>query len=141
MQDAGRLLVRDPPEGSAAAKYIQEHGNAGLVTYNELLLDTAKKCDNFSGAAIAGVARAAASHALERAVNEFSQTINDGSDHAKRSSINDCLVRIEDFSEAIADVEESMGDSDFTDDEKEVDKATDEITPAINNDDGERENE
>ena len=129
MHKAGRLLVSNPPADSAAANYIRQNPypeGIELVSYEDLLLDIAQRCDDFSGAAIAGVARAAASHALERAVNEFSETVaGDGrsSDASGRSStsINDCLVTIEDFLEAIADVQESMGDSDYTEDEEDKD--------------------
>lgn len=66
---------------------------------------------------MAGVARAAASHALERAVNGFSQQIADASSDAqstKAAAIIDCLVTRDDFLEAVEDVLESMGDSDFS---------------------------
>ena len=43
-----------------------------VLSYEDLLTKLAEGCDGFSGAAIAGVARAAASRALERAVAEFS---------------------------------------------------------------------
>lgn len=69
---------------------------------------------------MAGVARAAASHALERAVNEFSQQIADESSEAqstKAAAIIDCLVTRDDFLEAVKDVLESMGDSDFSEDD------------------------
>jgi SpoVK/Ycf46/Vps4 family AAA+-type ATPase len=85
-----------------------------------LLEDIAKKCEGYSGAAIAGVARAAASHALERAVNEFSERAN-GSSGQPTSSIMDCLVKREDFYCAVEDVLTSMGNSDHSEEEGEDD--------------------
>jgi SpoVK/Ycf46/Vps4 family AAA+-type ATPase len=83
-------------------------------------MDVAKECEGFSGAALAGVARAAASHALERAVTEFSQHIisADGST-ASAGDLVDCLVTRADFNEAVADVLDSMGSSDHSDDDDE----------------------
>lgn len=89
-----------------------------LPTYLGLLEDLARKCEGFSGAALAGVARAAASHALERAVNDFSEHANGGSDRLGTSSIMDCLVTSEDFHLAIEDVRASMGNRDHSDDEE-----------------------
>jgi SpoVK/Ycf46/Vps4 family AAA+-type ATPase len=104
MHAAGRLLVRDAPEGCAASRY----SNKGLPSYDELLQTLAVECDGFSGALLAGVARAAASHALERAVEEFTL-------HAEKGSLlEDCVVTKEDFTSAIQDVKNSIGNSDFT---------------------------
>ena len=95
--------------------------------------EIARNCEGFSGAALAGVARAAASHALERAVNEFSrfQEVN-GSETAGEGSaapsIMDCIVTFDDFDEAVADVSASMGNSDYADesdaDEEKADGST-----------------
>jgi SpoVK/Ycf46/Vps4 family AAA+-type ATPase len=85
--------------------------------------EIAAKCDGYSGAALAGVARAAASHALERAVDEFSQTLNGQSSNAP--SIMDCLVTSDDFDEAIEDVLQSMGNSDFSDEEEKENEEDD----------------
>lgn len=76
----------------------------------------AAKCDGFSGAALAGVARAAASHALERAVDEFSRNLNGA---MSAPSIMDCLVTMTDFNEAMDDVLQSMGNSDYAEDGEE----------------------
>lgn len=64
-----------------------------------------------SGASLAGVARAAASHALERVVDEFSSTYSQNEEAS--SSMMDCLVTQEDFDGAIKDVHESSGDADW----------------------------
>lgn len=77
--------------------------------------DIAQQCEGFSGAALAGVTRAAASHALERAVGEFSLN-GDGS---SGNSMMNCLVTPADFKEAVADVKTSMGTSDYADDTEE----------------------
>lgn len=77
-----------------------------LPSYLDLLEDIAEQCKGYSGAALAGVARAAASHALERAVNTFSEHAN--------GSMMDCLVTREDFESAVADVLTSMDNSDHS---------------------------
>ena len=81
---------------------------------------------NWANAALAGVARAAASHALERAVNDFAQQVN-GNEHggSTASSIMDTLVRVEDFFEAIVDVKSSMGSHDHSDDEDSSENPSD----------------
>jgi len=100
----GRLLVRDAPGGSSAAR----QANDGMLTYEGLLLSLAEQCEGFSGASLAGVCRAAASHALERAVEEFTQ-------HPENSSLQrDCVVTEKDFTSAVQDVLNGLGDSDWT---------------------------
>ena len=93
------------------------------MTYDQLAKKLAIASDGFSGAAIAGVARAAASRALERAVSsQFSiDEHNNGSDDDNDttippSTIMDCLVTQDDFYQAINDVRESMGTHDHTED-------------------------
>mmetsp|Transcript_22171 Transcript_22171/g.30867 ORF Transcript_22171/g.30867 Transcript_22171/m.30867 type:complete len:679 (+) Transcript_22171:88-2124(+) len=112
MYNAGRVLVKDAPQGTAAARRLEKDGDDRVLTYDELLDLLAVECDGMSGAMIAGVARAAASHALERAVCNFSE--HDG------TSIMDCLVTQSDFEKAIEDVFNSSGDTDF---EEESDTA------------------
>jgi len=119
MQDAGRLLVRDPPKGTAAEKYYHEHTASYILSFDELMEDIAKKCDGYSGAALAGVSRAAASHALERAVGEISSGVNGSSSGG--NNIMDCIVTPEDFVEAIADVKTTMTAEDYSDLEKAED--------------------
>ena len=77
------------------------------------MLKLAQDSDGFSGAAIAGVARAAASHALERAVEEQQSNSN--------ADIMNCLVTQEDFYDAIDDVRGGMGNHDHTDDDDDDD--------------------
>jgi len=110
MFTAGRLQVNDPPPNSPAALQLENMENSKLLSYEELLMKLATLTDTFSGAAIAGVARAAASRALERAVGQFS----DNNESGEISSIMDCLVTQDDFYEAIDDVRESMGTHDNT---------------------------
>jgi len=105
MYNAGRVLVKDAPEGTAAARRLEKNGDGRVLTYDELLELLAVECDGMSGAMIAGVARAAASHALERAVCNFSEQ--------EGTSIMDCLVTQSDFEKAIEDVFNSSGDTDF----------------------------
>lgn len=78
-----------------------------VPSYEELLSEIARDCEGFSGASLAGVARAAASHALERSVNGFSMSPSDS------ESMLDCLVTKEDLLLAIMDVNASSGDSDW----------------------------
>ena len=105
MMESGRLLVSDPPPSTAAARVLESGAlsdeERGLLLSFEQLVDLlAVESDGFTGASLAAVARAAASHALERAVME----IQDG------GSISDCLVTQEDFELAIDDCIESEGD-------------------------------
>jgi SpoVK/Ycf46/Vps4 family AAA+-type ATPase len=89
-----------------------------VSSYSELLEEIATECDGYSGAALAGVARAAASHALERAVVEFSEYAN--------GSMMDCLVTKEDFKSAVADVLTSTDNSDFSEVSYQEDRSDDE---------------
>lgn len=73
-----------------------------------MLDQIARQCEGFSGASLAGVARAAASHALERAVTGFSTAGN-----VAGQSMLDCLVSKEDLQLAIKDVVASSGDADW----------------------------
>lgn len=80
--------------------------NSQLLSYEELLRKLAVDSDGFSGASLAGVARAAASHALERAVEE--SLVSD----SPASTIMECLVRQDDFYDAIKDLGNSQVDVD-----------------------------
>jgi len=147
MFDAGRLEVKDPPPGTAAAtaaavqqlqpQYLKIMNNNDdlnsntILNYDELITKLAVKCDGFSGASIAGVARAAASRALKRAVSQLAdgleysssadddtKSIADSSTSTKRN-IMDCLVTQDDFYEAIQDVrkDRSGTNRDYADDD------------------------
>ena len=91
---------------------MQNADTSTLLAYEDLLMKLATLTDEFSGAAIAGVARAAASRALERAVSQFSDEI----ESRETLSIMDCLVTQDDFYEAVNDVRESMGTRDHSED-------------------------
>eukprot|EP00594_Rhizosolenia_setigera_P018666 CAMPEP_0178960020 /NCGR_PEP_ID=MMETSP0789-20121207/12686_1 /TAXON_ID=3005 /ORGANISM="Rhizosolenia setigera, Strain CCMP 1694" /LENGTH=683 /DNA_ID=CAMNT_0020643231 /DNA_START=66 /DNA_END=2117 /DNA_ORIENTATION=+ len=136
MYEAGRLSVNDAPnEGSAAAKTFQAMDyseQSTILSYDELVRHLSEKCDGMSGASIAGVCRAAASRALERAVCDFAgcevDTVN-GASNVNGSSIADCLVTKDDFELAIEDVFESSRGGDFSEDEEtELDTDEDENT-------------
>ena len=114
MFQAGRLLVRDAPFGSTADRQSKDVDIEDILTYEELLDKIARQCDGFSGASLAGVARAAASHALERAVTGFSTASNTNGE-----SMLDCLVSEEDLQLAIKDVVASSGDSDWAEEVEE----------------------
>ncbi len=90
MYSSGRLLVRDPPEGTVA--FRMSRTTLQLPTYPKLLYDIARMCDGFTGASLASVVRAAASRALERAV-EWNQT-----------HIEDCVVTEEYLKQAVEEV-------------------------------------
>jgi len=129
MFKAGRLFVSDAPAGTVAAKRLEKGNSEVPPSYDELLNFIAVKCDGFSGASLAGVARAAASHALERAVCDFSGHLADGD--AEGYSISDCLVTKSDIEEAIEDVLESSsagdgGEEDNIDDSSDEKKESDE---------------
>jgi len=122
---AGRLQVNDPPPGSPAARLLLVEGEKkeekpSILTYEQLAQKLAIASEGFSGAAIAGVARAAASRALERAVssqqyaNDNNGSDNDGTATTPppSSSMMDCLVTQDDFDNAINDIRESMGTHD-----------------------------
>lgn len=105
MMESGRVLVRDPPAGTAAARVLDsgslsEDDVRGLLSFDQLVDLLAVESEGFTGASLAAVARAAASHALERAVFDI----------LKGASISDCLVTQEDFELAIDDCIESKGD-------------------------------
>ena len=113
MYDAGRLLVRDaPPDSPAAWKY--QDSNEDLPTYDELLHQLAKDTAGFSGASLAGIARAAASHALERAVEDFtSHVVEDENLVSASSLLTNCLVTTDDLFSAVKDVQNSQGRADW----------------------------
>ena len=91
----------------------------GVATYAELLNIIAIECDGMSGASLAGVARAAASRALERAVTDFAGhlasdlTLEVEKVGDSGSSISDCVITQEDFERAIEDVFESAKGVDY----------------------------
>ena len=108
-----------PPSGTVAALRSDKNIENDLLTYEELLDFIAVKCDGFSGASLAGVARAAASRALERAVCDFTGDL-EGGDVAEGYSISDCLVTKLDIEEAIDDVMESSREGDGGEEEEVV---------------------
>ena len=128
MLAAGRLQVSDPPDGSTAFKLLLEKGGEDILSYEDLLMKLAEDSDGFSGAAIAAIARAAASRALERAVEEQAEGGTNGSGGTIMDS---CLVTQDDFYEALNDVRGSMGSHDHTED----DDADAEVTNDEGNDD------
>ena len=128
MYDAGRLLVSDAPSGSPAFFKVKGgHSGEDVPTYNELLQQLAKDTVGFSGASLAGVTRAAASHALERAVDDFTaHAVDDESISSSTSLLTDCLVTYEDLTSAVTDVRNSQGNTDWeVEEEKTEEEATD----------------
>lgn len=130
MHNAGRLLVKNAPEGSPAASHVSDQTQ--LYDFDELLHHLAKECEEFSGASLAAVSRAAASHALERAVEEFTM-------HTQSNSLmRDCIVSAEDFLDAINDVREGLSDHDWATGSNET-EAVDTNEPSTLNGDGDTE--
>ena len=105
MFQSGRLLVRDAPTGTAAHSYLlnaSDDFKKIIPTYKDLLHKLGSKyCEGFSGASLAGVSRAAASHALERAVTGLAEGTSTG-------ILEECIVTTADFELAVKDVRESM---------------------------------
>jgi len=103
MYSAGRLLVCDSPEGTPASRKLNK--GEEVIAYNELVMNLAEKCDGMTGASLAGVVRAAASRALERAVYDFAGCVDEGkNDIDDRCSIDECIVTELDFSSAVEDI-------------------------------------
>lgn len=139
MYDAGRLLVRDAPSGSPAALRCQNGVDEAIpASYHELLQQLAEDTAGFSGASLAGVARAAASHALERAVEDFTSHVMDEDERISSSSslLTDCLVTYEDLTSAVEDVRNSQGRTDWEEDEEinTADEATNADKQPVNAD-------
>jgi vesicle-fusing ATPase len=135
MLEAGRLLVRDAPMGTIASR--QSH--LMTPTYEELLTTLANECEGMSGASLAGVARAAASHALERAVQGFAEELAMTGGGPTTTSIMDCLVTQQDLELAVQDVVSSSGDNDFAVVESEDSKEDAAPDPQDYSDDEEQE--
>lgn len=132
MLEAGRLLVNDAPAGTAADRFLQNNrDNENIISYELLLKKISSECEGFSGASLAGVARAAASHALERAVTSLSSNLSGEGDVIEEEkeqvnvasdnnvSILDCLVTLNDLELAVGDIKASSGESDWSEDEEE----------------------
>ena len=100
--------ISRPPTLSLSLYYVQADQDDNIISYDELLHFIAQRCDGMSGASLAGVARAAASRALERAVTDFTGIYNNANTKGDVTSISDCLVTKEDFENAINDVLESI---------------------------------
>jgi SpoVK/Ycf46/Vps4 family AAA+-type ATPase len=111
--------------------FVKKYGDEDLATYDELLDYIAIKCEGFSGASLAGVVRAGASRALERAVCDFAGALE--SEASEGTSIADCLVTKTDFELAIEDVVESSTEGDGGE-EEDTGKGKDEDTEKENND-------
>lgn len=86
------------------------------LQYEDLLWSLAEECDGFSGASLAGLARAAASRALERSVDSLINNTNNNNNkrHLVDSSsqlLRECRVTIVDFESAINDIRSGMGEN------------------------------
>lgn len=95
--------------------YTQNTKHLEILTYEQLADQLANDCHGFSGAAIAGVTRAAASRALARSVGRLSGDLEFSSDDDddSPSSIMDCLVTQDDFYQAINDVRGRSGNNGY----------------------------
>jgi len=129
MYQKRNVLVGDPPTRIVASRRVENNEKEGISRSEDLLNQLATKRDGTSGAFLAGVCRAVASHALERAVYDFArkwlQKTNNNNNLPKKEgkSVADCLVTTDDFELAIHDVRESSGSSDGGEnkEEEEVD--------------------
>jgi len=121
MYQAGRVLVSDPPAGSAAARRMETNADANVLSFDGLIDLLAVECDGMTGASLAAVARAAASRALERSVMDFAGHVAEGDDVdiMEGSSIADCLVTQVDLEKAIEDVFESSTEGDGGEEDEE----------------------
>ena len=63
MFQAGRVLVSDPPQQTAAARMMESKADSDeeILSYDQLLAWLSVECDGMTGASLAAVARAAAS--------------------------------------------------------------------------------
>lgn len=104
---------------------FQSNEDENVPSFETLLDDIAGECVGFSGASLAGVARAAASHALERAVTGFSDA-SDREERGSGKSMLDCLVTKEDLQLAVQDVVGSSGESDWAEDDEPASEAAEE---------------
>lgn len=104
MNEAGRIQTPPPdaqtPPSSADVATTATNEAAG---YDSLLSSLASVTEGFTGAELAGLVRAAASYALERAVGG-------GSDNGAAAA--ECRVTAEDFGRGLADVLRSKPSSD-----------------------------
>lgn len=133
MFKSGRLYVRDAPSGSPAFLRFQKNKIDRIPSYVDLITKVAVACDGMSGASLAGVCRAAASRALERAVNDFAGHIGEKNE-SEGYSIADCLVTEKDFDAAVQDVLESSKSGDSGEDEEKMIQEADKVEPLSNMD-------
>lgn len=117
MVRAGRVATRDAPEGTPAWRRTRRTADDGRSSDQpslaELRRRLAEASDGMSGASLAGVCRAAASRALERAV--------EGLAAGTTTDVDDCLVTSEDFDRAIEDVRASTADEETEQEDEEND--------------------
>ncbi|CAM9420761.1 unnamed protein product, partial [Choristocarpus tenellus] len=102
MYEASRLALPTPEGGEGDSREGSDGSSVrdSLSPYDELMSSLAGVTPGFTGAELAGVVRAAASYALERAVA--------GSDV---EGSGECLVDAEDFGRGLADVMRSRPDA------------------------------
>ena len=100
MHQAGRIETPPPDENPSSA--LASDGDGG---YDALVSSLAAVSDGFTGAELAGLVRAAASYALERAVGGGS---GDGNASTAAAA---CRVTAEDFGRGLADVTRSKSPS------------------------------
>ena len=136
MLAAGRLLVGDAPSDSAAGKLVVSDTQQQLPSYDVLLRKLAEACDGFSGASLAGVARAAASHALERAVEDFASHLGEDGEAASSSSslLDSCVVVEADLTSAVEDVANRIGDNDWSEDDDKESNISSESNESVDKD-------
>ncbi|CAN0080813.1 unnamed protein product, partial [Laminaria digitata] len=110
MHQAGRIET-PPPDATTPASASPASGGGGGSGYDALVSSLAAVTDGFTGAELAGLVRAAASYALERAVGGSGGGGGGGDNTSGTGSgsgiVADCRVTAEDFGRGLADVARS----------------------------------
>lgn len=96
MHEAGR--IETPPPDAATSPSTPATAADDTAGYDALVSSLASVTDGFTGAELAGLVRAAASYALERAVGAAAEGSNGGNVAAE------CRVTAEDFGRGLSDV-------------------------------------
>lgn len=105
MYEAGRIAM-PPPDGpqKATAAMPTAAVGADVDSYESLVSSLAYVTEGFTGAELAGLVRAAASYALERAVYGVENAGDDHTSERNLQGVEDCRVNAEDFGRGLADV-------------------------------------
>lgn len=104
MYEAGRIAT-PLPDAKISHTTTSVTANDTAEGYDSLMSSLASVTDDFTGAELAGLVRAAASYALERAVGGGTAGKDaDGSSDCTTEGAAECRVTVEDFGRGLADV-------------------------------------